>query len=374
MSNNLKYFDNSATSYPKPPEVKESICEYLASGGTYGRGAYPRIIAATSMVEDVREKVGNYLGVKHPEKVVFSSGSTEAINIVIKGLNLNNKKILVSPLEHNAVMRPVHALSSQLNTTYTVLEHYSDGSINVERIKAQLNGDVGLVVINHQSNVNGVIQPIAAIKHEIGDIPILVDASQSAGSVEINAEKDNLDFVAFTGHKSLLGPTGTGGFYISNPERLSPLFYGGTGSNSESYELPESMPDKFQSGTPNLLGLAGLLGALNANVERKHSKEDFLSLIKSVQGLKNVEYFWGNNPSQAGEIFSFRVTGENPGITAYKLLTDFGIETRSGLHCAPLAHKTLGSFPEGLVRISTSPYHTAADLDYLFQAIKQLTQ
>lgn len=372
--NHLRYFDNSATSFPKPPEVKESICRYLGSGGTYGRGAYPRIIAATSMVEETREKVGKVLGTNKSEKIVFTSGSTEAINIIIKGLNLKNKRILVSPMEHNAVMRPIHALSKQQNTTYSILEHCNDGTINVERINAQLNRDVGLVIVNHQSNVNGVIQPIEAIKRAIGDIPILVDASQSAGAVEINVEKDNLDFVAFTGHKGLLGPTGTGGFYLANPEMLSPMLYGGTGSNSDSFDLPESMPDRFQAGTPNLLGLAGLLGALNANVEKLHSKNDFLALLKRVINLQNIDCYCGNDLNQVGEVFSFRIENENPGITAHKLFTNFGIETRSGLHCAPLAHKTLDSFPAGLVRISLSPYHTPADLEFLFQALKDIAK
>ncbi|SDB94379.1 aminotransferase class V-fold PLP-dependent enzyme [Williamwhitmania taraxaci] len=374
MDSYLRYFDNSATSFPKPPEVKEYICNYLASGGTYGRGAYPRIIEATSMVEEAREKICNILSAQKPENVVFTSGSTEAINTILYGLHLIDKVILVSPLEHNAVMRPIQALSLKQNTKYLVLEHYSDGTINVERIKSQLSQNVALVVVNHQSNVNGVIQPIEAIKREIGIIPILVDASQSMGTVSINVDKDNLDFVAFTGHKGLMGPTGTGGFYLANPALISPLLYGGTGSNSDSFELPEAMPDKFQAGTPNLLGLSGLLGALNARVERRHTKEDYLSLLQSVRNIKNIDCFSGNNPDQIGEVFSFRIVNENPGITAHKLYSEFGIETRSGLHCAPLAHKTLGSFPTGLVRISLSPYHTTNDLGFLLLALKHLAK
>ena len=374
MDSYLRYFDNSATSFPKPPEVKESICKYLASGGTYGRGAYPRIVEATSMVEEVREKLSAILGSKKSENVVFSSGSTEAINIILKGLNLRDKQILISPMEHNAVMRPIHALSTNNNTTYSILDHYSDGTIDIERIKAQLSQNVALVIINHQSNVNGVIQPIGAIKQEIGNIPILVDASQSMGTVAIDVDRDNLDYVAFTGHKGLLGPTGTGGFYMASPEAISPLFYGGTGSNSENYELPESMPDRFQPGTPNLLGLAGMLGAINAKIEKLHTKDDYLTLLQSLCSLKNVDCYSGNNINQTGEVFSFRIANENPGITAHKLYTEFGIETRSGLHCAPLAHRTLGSFPTGLVRISLSPYHTPDDLMFLFQALKYLAK
>lgn len=372
MNQHLLYFDNSATSFPKPPEVNDSISSYLASGGTYGRGAYPRIFEATGMVEDAREKVGEILGVNKPENVVFTSGSTEAINIIIKGLDLNNKRILVSPMEHNAVMRPLHAITLQQNTKYSILEHFSDGTIDIKRIKDQLDSDVALVVINHQSNVNGIIQPIGDIKKEIGNIPILIDASQSAGATEINATRDCLDFVAFTGHKGLLGPTGSGGFYVAEPDLLSPLFHGGTGSNSDSYEMPESMPDRFQPGTPNLVGIAGLFGALNANVVKQHAKEDFKTLLKSAKNINKLECYYALNINNGGEVFSFRVKNENPGITAHKLFSQFGIETRSGLHCAPLAHKTLGTVPSGLVRVSFSPYHSTTDLEYLIKVLHQL--
>lgn len=372
MSTNLLYFDNSATSFPKPPEVTESICRYLASGGTYGRGAYPRILSATQMVEEAREKVASILGVNNSDNVVFTSGSTEAINIILKGLDLRNKKILVSPLEHNAVMRPIQALTAEQNTTYAIIDHLPDGSVDVNRIKNQLDTDVALVVINHQSNVNGVIQPLADIKKELGNIPILVDASQSAGYTQINAHRDSLDFVAFTGHKGLLGPTGTGGFYVANPELVSPVIHGGTGSNSASYEMPNTMPDRFQPGTPNLVGIAGLLGALNANVAKLHSKEDFQACLSSILNIENLACFCAQDPQLMGEVFSFIVKGEDPGITAHKLFAQFGIETRSGLHCAPLAHKTLGTFPYGLVRLSFSPYHTPADMEYLIKVLRQL--
>ncbi len=372
MNSSNLYFDNSATSFPKPTEVNDSISSYLALGGTYGRGAYSRIFSATQMVEDTREKVGLTLGAENPENVVFTSGSTEAINIIIKGLNLKNKRILISPMEHNAVMRPIHAIAAQQNTKYAILEHFIDGNIDVKRIKDQVDADVALVVINHQSNVNGIIQPISDIKREIGDIPILIDASQSAGTTEINAARDNLDFVAFTGHKGLLGPTGIGGFYVANPKLISPLLYGGTGSNSDSFEMPESMPDRFQPGTPNLVGIAGLLGALNANVVKAHTSDDFNMLLKTVQNIKKIECYCGLKHNKMGEVFSFRVKNENPGITAHKLFTKFGIETRSGLHCAPLAHKTLGTFPHGLVRISLSPYHSQSDMEYLIQVLHKL--
>ena len=372
MNQHLLYFDNSATSFPKPPEVLDGISSYLVSGGTYGRGAYPRILEATGMVEDTREKIGEILGVNRPENVVFTSGSTEAINIIIKVLNLRNKRVLVSPMEHNAVMRPIHALALQQNTKYDILEHFPDGTIDIRRIKSQLDSNVALVVINHQSNVNGAIQPIRDIKREIGDIPILIDASQSFGTTEINAVRDNLDFVAFTGHKGLLGPTGIGGFYIADPTMLSPFIHGGTGSNSASFEMPDSMPDRFQPGTPNLVGIAGLLGALNAKVVKQHTTKDFQTFLELAININKIECYYGLDQNNRGEVVSFRVKNENPGITAHKLFTQFGIETRSGLHCAPLAHKTLGTFPHGLVRISFSPYHSSSDMEFLISVLRQL--
>ena len=197
---------------------------------------------------------------------------------------------------------------------------------------------VTMVVVNHQSNVNGLVQPIAEIKKAIGDIPILVDASQSAGGIPIDCNQYGIDYLAFTGHKGLLGPTGIGGFYTREPESIEPLIFGGTGSNSSSYDMPTSLPDKFQAGTPNMIGAAGLLGALLANITVQHSRSNFVEMLQHLNSIQGLELFCATEIEHQGETFSFRYTNENPGNTAFRLYQLFGIETRSGLHCAPLAH------------------------------------
>jgi len=326
------------------------------------------------MVENSNDQMANILGVAEAENIAFTPNATTAINTIIHGMDLKGDKVLVSPMEHNAVMRPLHVLAQQGLIEIGYLPALPDGRINIEALPNQQDRNVKLICCVHQSNVNGAIQPIEALFQWVGDVPVMVDATQSAGYIPVMGDAWGAEAVVFTGHKGLLGPTGTGGFYIRHPQRLQPFIQGGTGSNSDSFNLPESMPDRFQAGTPNLLGLAGLLGALNANVEKLHSKNDFLSLLKRVRNLQNIDCYCGNDINKVGELFSFRVENENPGITAHKLFTNFGIETRSGLHCAPLAHRTLGSFPAGLVRISLSPYHTPADLEFLFQALKDIAK
>ncbi|HUW06839.1 MAG TPA: aminotransferase class V-fold PLP-dependent enzyme [Williamwhitmania sp.] len=367
----LKYFDNGATSFPKPPEVGQFIQNYLAFGGTYGRGGYPRAAESTALVEQLRDKLAVLFGIGQPENIAFSANSTQAINTILQGLDLKGKDILISPLEHNAVTRPLEMIRKTVGTRFHIVSHFSDGLVDIDGLKKQINARVGLVVINHQSNVNGLIQPIAEIKKAIGTIPILVDASQSAGHSNIDCDRLGIDYLAFTGHKGLMGPTGIGGFYAQNPETIEPLIFGGTGSNSDSFEMPSNLPDKFQAGTPNMVGTAGLLGALMANVIPQHSHTSFVEMLLNIKSIEGLEVHCADEKEKQGETFSFRYTNENPGDTAYRLFQLFGLEMRSGLHCAPLAHKTLGSFPLGLVRISLSPFHTMDDLDYLTNAIEK---
>jgi len=367
----LKYFDNSATSFPKPPEVGTFIQNYLAVGGTYGRSGYPRAAESTALVEQLRDKLAVTFGIGQPEKIAFCANSTQAINTILRGIKFGKQEILISPLEHNAVTRPLEMMRKTSGVRFHVIANHKDGLIDIEGLKKQLNSRIGMVVVNHQSNVNGLVQPIAEIKKAIGDIPILVDASQSAGGIPIDCNQYGIDYLAFTGHKGLLGPTGIGGFYARDPESIEPLIFGGTGSNSSSYDMPLSLPDKFQAGTPNMVGAAGLLGALFANITVQHSRSNFVEMLHHLNCIQGLVLFCANEIENQGETFSFRYTNENPGNTAFRLYQLFGIETRSGLHCAPLAHATLGSLPHGSVRVSLSPFHTLKDLEYLANSIEK---
>lgn len=367
------YFDNGATSYPKPRAVAEKMYNYISEiGGTYGRSAYKRVIQTSEIVETTREKIAEKLGVSNPEKIVFSFNATSALNAIIFGLNLNNCHILLSPLEHNSVVRPLEYIHQRNDINCEILPHNPDGLIDTGRIKNFLREETKLVIVNHQSNVNGCIQPIAEIKKQIGSIPILIDLAQSLGHTEVFIDDWDIDFAAFTGHKGLLGPTGTGGFFVKKPELLEPFFFGGTGSRSESFEMPVFMPDKFEAGTPNIAGIFGLSGALENPQPNLHGQEHFTDLLREIEKIPYLKCHKANDPLTQGPLFSINHRNYNCSQFADALFTRFQIETRSGLHCAPLAHRTLGTFPLGTVRIAISPYHTQQDLEYLLKSLKKM--
>lgn len=368
-----KYFDNAATSYPKPPSVADAISEYLNNhGGPYGRSAYARAFEVSRQVEETRDAIAAYLGVDNPENVVFTMNATAAINTVISGLDLQNSHILISPLEHNAVMRPLNNAVKTLNAEYEILPHFSDGLVDVSAISSHIRKTTKLVIINHESNINGLIQPIKAIKSAIGTIPMLVDASQSLGIQDFSIRDTEIDFLAFTGHKGLLGPTGIGGLYIKEPETLSPFIHGGTGSRSEEYEMPVFTPDKFEAGTPNIAGIIGLNAVLHSRPEPGHTQKDFCSFIDTIQAIPGIDVFRAEDSSRQGRLFSFKFSNTDPADTARQLFEKAGIEVRAGLHCAPAAHRSLGTFPNGTVRISPSLFHQKTDFDYFVQAIDSI--
>jgi cysteine desulfurase family protein len=367
------YFDNAATSFPKSPSVAVSISRYLTEcGGTYGRGAYPRILEASGTVETVRESLAEKLGTGSVDNIVFTRNATEALNTLLFGLDLSGGHILVSPMEHNAVMRPLEELVRSSGAAYDVLPHFPDGTVDISRIVSPLRSGTRLVIINHQSNVNGVVQPVAAIRNAVGSIPMLLDLSQSLGHSPVAVDEWKIDYAAFTGHKGLLGPTGIGGFFVRRPELVRPRVFGGTGSNSESYAMPEFLPDRFEAGTPNITGIYGLHGALTADTVACHSHDDLIALIDAVALLPGIRIVRASDPAMQGPVFSVTHASIDSGTFAQNLLERFGIETRPGLHCAPLAHSTLETFPDGTVRFGVSPYHTNADLEYLRAAIESV--
>jgi cysteine desulfurase family protein len=367
------YFDNGATSFPKPKTVADAIHDYLTQcGGTYGRSAYKRVLEASGIVEDTRDLLGKTLGTKSTDSIFFSSNATSAINTILSGLQLSDCHILISPLEHNAVMRPLQALVSRYSVTFDILSHTPDGCVAVDQIKDQLTSSTRLVIINHQSNVNGVIQPIDQIKKEIGSIPILIDLAQSAGHSDIYLDKWDIDLAAFTGHKGLFGPTGTGGFFTRDPAVISPFIFGGTGSKSESFDMPSFTPDKFEAGTPNVTGIVGLHAALENPPQPLHSTSDFKLLIEQIKLIPHLQMVCAENFSFQGPLFSLVHKKYLSSEFADILYTTYQIETRAGLHCAPLAHQTLGTSPSGTVRIAVSPYHTNTDFEYLIDALKRI--
>lgn len=368
---NLTYFDNAATSYPKPPSVAAAITRYLNEvGGPYGRSAYSRALDVSRTVEATRDLLAEKMGAGKAENLIFAPNATCAINLVLRGLLTRPGRVLISPLEHNAVTRPLTALGARCGATFELLPHFSDGRIDPDRIAEKLSKDTLLAVINHQSNINGVIQPLAEIRQHLGPVPLLVDASQSFGATPLQVDEWQLDYLAFTGHKALLGPTGIGGLYLRDAAAMEPLIYGGTGSDSEHFEMPDFAPDRFEAGTPNIVGIYGLLAALREPEFCRHSREEYRRFIEELKAVPGLQVLCADAFEHQGDVFSLRYPGEDSALLGQKLFTDYAIETRVGLHCAPLAHRTLGTFPGGALRVGVSPYHDAEDFAYFVGALK----
>lgn len=368
-----RYFDNAATSFPKPPGVAQAIAHYLtAVGGSYGRSAYPRAVEVARTVERTRDRLAALLGTAYAEHVVFMPNATTAINTVLQGLSYKGGCVLISPLEHNAVMRPLVAIGKREPLQIKILPHLPDGTVDVEHLRGQLQADVRLAVVNHVSNVNGVVQPLLEIRQALGKIPLLVDASQSLGAIPICADEWQLDYVAFTGHKSLLGPTGTGGLFIRQPESILPLVLGGTGNVSHGYVMPETGPERFEAGTINSVGIFGLFAALEQRPDPCHLPTDFTGLMESLRKIPGIRVHGAANTDCQAELISIEVLNHDPAEFGGALSNRFGIDVRVGLHCAPLAHQTLGTFPRGTIRIAASVYHTRDDFAYLYNSICEI--
>jgi len=363
------YFDNSSTSYPKPSEVaramKDCIDEVM---GNYSRGGYYSNLCIAEKFYETRTMLAELFNIIKSENIIFTPNATVGMNYVLFGLDLRGKHILISPLEHNCVMRPLEYLRKNNNIKYDMLPAEKDGRIKIDSIEKSIQKNTALIIINHVSNVNGVIQDISNIKRVAPDIPLLIDAAQSAGAEEIDVVNWGIDYLVFTGHKSLFGPSGTGGFYIHNPESIKTLIHGGTGSLSDSYEMPAFTPDKFEAGTPNIPGVYGLWAALKHH-PKSFDRELLSSFFKHLKEQDYLNVYCAETIENQGSLFS--ITHKQLKLTdfANKLCTDHDIKTRIGLHCSPASHRFLGTYPEGTMRISFSAYHRASDLEKLKEAI-----
>ncbi len=363
------YFDNASTSFPKPQEVGEFINTYLNQGGTYGRAAYPRVFEASKMVEETRFMLSKYIGTSLVDNVIFTFNSTSALNTLIQGFSYKYKKILISPLEHNAVGRPLEFMKVSQGVNYQTLPHDDDGLINLDKLKSLKLNDIDLIIVNHVSNVNGLIQPLKDIKRIIGEIPFIVDASQSLGKVPVLADEWGIDMLAFTGHKGLNGPTGIGGFFIRNPKLVEPMIYGGTGSNSEKLVLPKFCPDRFEAGTQNIMGIYGLLGALKNQPKIKYTIDAYYLLLQRIKELSDIKMLISNSLENQSDVFSIQPNNVEVSLFTKLLYDIHKIEVRGGLQCSPLTHITLDTFPKGAIRFSLSNFHTDSDLNHLLSCI-----
>lgn len=379
------YLDHAATSWPKPPGVAEAMVRFLENvGANPGRSAHSLSVEAARIVYDAREAVAEVLGVDDPARVVFGANLTEGLNLALRGLLRPGDHVITSSVEHNAMMRPLRALEAR-QVAVTVVPGTPAGELDLGLLEAAIRPATVLIAINHASNVSGLLAPVrkvAAIARA-HDLLLLVDAAQTAGCFPIDVGADCIDLLAFTGHKSLLGPTGTGGLVIGprvDLERLEPLVRGGTGSRSESEEQPGFLPDRYESGTPNAVGLAGLAAGvrwvLQQGVDTIRRKEQQLArqLLDGLRGIPGVVLTGCGDASRQTATVSFTMPGVPPSAIGLRLDEEFGILCRVGLHCAPAAHRALGTYPNGTVRIAPGPFIEPADIDRALEAVATIAK
>lgn len=381
----LIYFDNSATSWPKPPGVAEAMVHFLTNiGANPGRSGHQLAIESSRIVYETREKICTLFNAHDPLSVTFNKNITEAINLVLRGFLKPGDHVITSSMEHNSVMRPLRALEVT-GVEITIVQCTPDGMVDPLSIEKAIRANTRLVVINHSSNVIGTILPIA----EIGkiakqyDLLFLVDTAQSAGKVLIDMDKDDIDLLAFTGHKSLLGPMGTGGLVFGNrvnPSRIEPLIRGGTGSRSEEEYQPEFLPDVYESGTQNAVGIAGLGASIDWILEkgveiiRKHEMGLTQQLIDELKAIPEVIVYSPDDAQMNTGTVSFNIKGVTPSEVGLRLDEDFGVLSRVGLHCAPAAHKTIGTFPVGSVRFGVGIFNTSEQVDDAIRAVASIAK
>jgi cysteine desulfurase / selenocysteine lyase len=379
------YLDNAATSWPKPPEILQAVCRAVEqAGGNPGRSGHRLSVAAARIQYDCREKIAAFFNAPDPLRVIFSSNATQAINLALRGLLKAGDRVVTASMEHNAVMRPLRFLETR-GVIVSIAPCAPDGSLDLQKIAGLIDSRVRLVVINHASNVVGTLLPVAEIvkiSHRCG-VPVLVDAAQAAGAVPLDMQGSGIDLLAFTGHKELLGPTGTGGLVI-NPDfdvsSFEPLIFGGTGSSSGSEFQPQDLPDKFESGTANLMGIAGLSAGIDwinqygQDAIRDHQKRLAAALIEGLSVIPGVCTYGPLDPEKILAIISFTVKNKTVSEVGFRLDEEYGVLTRVGLHCAPAAHRTLGSFPEGTVRLSTGYSNSLEDIQKTLEAVSRVAR
>jgi cysteine desulfurase family protein len=380
----IVYFDNAATSWPKPPQMQEAMIAYLQTvGGSPGRSGHRLSIEASRIVGDARDTVAELFNVDDPSRIVFTKNSTEALNVAILGLLKQGDHVITSSIEHNSVMRPLRDLEARKVIELTVVPcSPTTGYLDPVDVRRAIKANTRLIAIVHASNVIGNLLPIKALGTVAreADVPFLVDASQTAGAYPIDVELYNIDMLAFTGHKSPLGPTGTGGLYVCEGLELRPLARGGTGSRSEEEYQPDFMPDKLEAGTLNVVGLAGLGASVRFLLDIgimqvcEHERALVKRFLTRAADLPSLTLYGPEGIDQRAGLLSFNIQGVSPSRVGLVLDRTFGIMTRIGLHCAPAAHHTLGTYPDGTVRFGFSYFNTLAEIDYAIEALGQISQ
>ena len=381
------YLDNAATSFPKPESVSQAMSDFAQHiGASAGRGAYREAVESGELLSNTRRLIAKLIHASDPNHIIMTFNCTDGLSLAIKGLVRNpDSHVITTCMDHNSVLRPLHTLQSILGVEVSHIAANGEGVVDPADIRRAIRPQTALIAVVHGSNVCGSLQDIDSIGRIARDheIPFLVDAAQTAGHVPINVQTTPVDLLAFPGHKALLGPLGTGVLYIRPgfESKLQPVREGGTGSKSELAIQPEFMPDRFEAGSHNAIGIAGLQAALKfileQGVESIHAGDSELcrTFIAATCNIKHLKVYGPQEPDRRVGVFSINISGYEPTELAAVMEGQFGLLTRAGLHCAPLAHQALNTFScGGTTRISTGPFTTVKDIEYVADTLAQIAQ
>lgn len=377
------YLDNSATSFPKPNVVYDAVIKTLKDvGANPGRGGYKKALEASRIVFQCREVLADFFNIKKSDRIAFTSNATEALNIGIKGVLSPNSEVITTQLEHNSVLRPLHHLKKTHGINIKYIKCDKDGSFSLENVKKVVSSKTKLIVMTHASNVIGTITPVSEIfkfckEH---NIITMLDAAQTAGLIPIDVDEMHIDIMAASGHKSLFGPQGTGFIFVREGFKLNTLKEGGTGTHSSSLDQPEEMPEHLESGTLNTPGIAGLMAGVNfikekgLNTIRRHELKLVKKLIEGLMANKKTIIYGPLNPELRASAVSFNLKNLDCSEVGFILDEIYDIYVRVGLHCAPLTHKLIGSYPSGTVRVSPGFFNTESEIEVFINAINEISK
>jgi cysteine desulfurase family protein len=371
------YLDNAATSHPKPESVYLAVMHAMRDiGASPGRGGHRRSLEASRLLFQAREAIATFFSIPDSSRVVFTHSATEALNLALHGVLVAGDHVITTAMEHNSLLRPLYLLRRR-GVELTVVPAAGDGLVDPDAVRNALRPNTRMVAVGHVSNVCGAIQPVeqlAAIARGAGAL-FLMDAAQSAGSIPIDVVGLGVDLLAAPGHKGLLGPQGTGFLYVAEGVVIRPLLAGGTGSSSSSEEQPEILPEGFEAGTHNLPGIAGLLAgvefvmAQGVDVIGRNEREHVVEIASRLAPLPGITIHGPTIPAYRSGLLSFTVAGMDASSLAFTLDQRFDIAVRAGLHCAPQAHRSLGTYPAGTVRVSPGWFTTNDEIAIFCDAV-----
>lgn len=382
LGHGLHYLDNAATTFPKPESVLQHAVTFCASACVNpGRSTFDLAVEAETMLLEARQKLTKLFGGKDPNRLTFGYNATDALNLVIFGIMRHGGHVVTTRLEHNSVLRPVAHCEDEFGAEATFVPFDGDGFVDPDDVRKAIRPDTKLVVVNHGSNVLGVVQAvgeIGAVCREAG-VTFCIDAAQTAGVIPIDMQAMHIDIVAFTGHKSLLGPMGIGGLCVGQGVEIGHSRAGGTGVKSAQRLHLDEYPYRLEFGTPNMMGIAGLSKGVDfieqqGGVQRVHAREMELAAIlwEGLRTTDKVTLYCAKHLERRTPVFSFNIDGMDPSQVGTRLDVDFDVACRTGLHCAPLVHEDIGTAPDGAVRLSIGPLTKEEDVRAAVDAVREL--